>query len=144
MTQVTAPGLALLHSCMGGNVRGPAPGSRESALLQPEKPVAHVNALMLAGGSAFGLAAADGAMRYLAEHGIGHPTPIRPIPIVPAAIVYDQHQHAGLDSAGGKWSHRGVSGARLCRRSSTTSFIDDTYCVACDCHATASTVRENT
>lgn len=71
------------------DVRGPAPGSRETALLQPEKPVTNVNAVLLAGGSAFGLAAADGVMRYLAEQGIGHPTPIRPIPIVPAAIVYD-------------------------------------------------------
>ena len=71
------------------DVRGPAPGSRESALLQPDKPVSVVNAVVLAGGSAFGLAAADGVMRYLAENEIGHPTPIRPIPIVPAAIVYD-------------------------------------------------------
>lgn len=71
------------------DVRGPAPGSRESALLSPEKPVSVVNAVVLSGGSAFGLATADGVMRYLAEQGIGHPTPVRPIPIVPAAIVYD-------------------------------------------------------
>lgn len=71
------------------DVRGPAPGSRESALLAPEKPVTFVNAVMLSGGSAFGLASADGAMRYLYERGIGHQTPIRPVPIVPAAIVYD-------------------------------------------------------
>ncbi len=71
------------------DVRGPAPGSRETALLEPEKPVTYVNAVVLAGGSAFGLSTADGVMRYLAEHGIGHPTPILPIPIVPAAIVYD-------------------------------------------------------
>lgn len=71
------------------DVRGPAPGSRESALLAPEKPVTFVNAVVLSGGSAFGLAAADGVMRYLHERGIGHQTPIRPVPIVPAAIVYD-------------------------------------------------------
>jgi L-aminopeptidase/D-esterase-like protein len=71
------------------DVRGPAPGSREAALLQPEKPVSYVNGLVFSGGSAFGLAAADGVMRYCAEQGWGHPTPIRPIPIVPAAIVYD-------------------------------------------------------
>jgi L-aminopeptidase/D-esterase-like protein len=71
------------------DVRGPAPGSRETALLEPEKPVTYVNAVVLAGGSAFGLATADGVMRYLAERGIGHTTPILPIPIVPAAIVYD-------------------------------------------------------
>ena len=71
------------------DVRGPAPGSREVALLALDKPNRHVNAVMLSGGSAFGLATADGAMRYLAERGIGHHTPIRPVPIVPTAIVYD-------------------------------------------------------
>jgi len=71
------------------DVRGPAPGSREAALLAPDKPIEYVNAVVFSGGSAFGLATADGAMRYLAEKGIGHFTPIRPIPIVPAAIVYD-------------------------------------------------------
>ncbi len=71
------------------DVRGPAPGSRESALLQLDKPIEYVNAVVLTGGSAFGLATADGVMRWLAERGIGHTTPIKPIPIVPAAVVYD-------------------------------------------------------
>lgn len=71
------------------DIRGPAPGSRESALLALDKPIDKVNAVVLTGGSAFGLATADGVMRYLAERGIGHITPIRPIPIVPAAVVYD-------------------------------------------------------
>lgn len=71
------------------DVRGPAPGSRESALLQMDKPIQHVNGIVLTGGSAFGLATADGVMRYLAEQGIGHQTPILPIPIVPTAVVYD-------------------------------------------------------
>jgi L-aminopeptidase/D-esterase-like protein len=71
------------------DVRGPAPGSRETALLGLDKPIDKVNAIVLTGGSAFGLATADGVMRYLAERGIGHWTPIRPIPIVPAAVVYD-------------------------------------------------------
>lgn len=71
------------------DVRGPAPGSRESVLLSPDKPVQTLNAIVLTGGSAFGLATADGVMRFLAEQGIGHPTPIKPIPIVPAAVVYD-------------------------------------------------------
>ncbi len=73
----------------GVDVRGPAPGTREIALLGPEKPAKSVNAILLSGGSAFGLAAADGVMRFLAEKGIGHPTPVKPIPLVPAAIVYD-------------------------------------------------------
>lgn len=71
------------------DVRGPAPGTREAALLAPDKPVHHVNAVLLTGGSAFGLAAADGVMRYLREREIGHFTPIMPIPIVPAAVVFD-------------------------------------------------------
>lgn len=79
------------------DVRGPAPGSRETALLQPDKPVNQVHGLVLSGGSAFGLATADGVMRYLAEQGIGHVTPIRPIPIVPAAIVYDLFLSGGRD-----------------------------------------------
>ncbi len=71
------------------DVRGPAPGSREAALLAPEKHVSEVNAVLLTGGSAFGLAAADGVMRYLEEQGIGYWTPRGRIPIVPAAVVYD-------------------------------------------------------
>lgn len=72
------------------DARGPAPGSRELALLAPDKPEEkEIDAVLLSGGSAFGLAAADGVMRYLAERGQGHPTPIRPVPIVPAAVVYD-------------------------------------------------------
>ncbi|MCP4421126.1 MAG: P1 family peptidase, partial [Chloroflexi bacterium] len=77
------------------DVRGPAPGSRESALLAPDKPIQFVQGVMLTGGSAFGLASADGAMRYLAEHNIGHYTPIRPIPLVPTAVVYDLFMNDG-------------------------------------------------
>lgn len=71
------------------DVRGPAPGSRETALLSMDKPIEYINAVVLTGGSAFGLATADGVMRYLAERDIGHFTPIRRIPLVPAAVVYD-------------------------------------------------------
>jgi L-aminopeptidase/D-esterase-like protein len=72
------------------DARGPAPGSRELALLAPDKPDDKtVDAVVLTGGSAFGLATADGVMRYLSERGIGHPTPVRPVPIVPAAVVFD-------------------------------------------------------
>lgn len=78
------------------DARGPAPGSREFALLAPDKPEEKdVDAILLTGGSAFGLAAADGVMRYLAERGIGHPTPVRPVPIVPAAVVYDFFLNGG-------------------------------------------------
>lgn len=78
------------------DVRGPAPGSRETALLELDKPIDKVNAIVLTGGSAFGLGTADGVMRYLAEREIGHWTPIRPIPIVPAAVVYDLFMSEGV------------------------------------------------
>ncbi len=72
-----------------GEVLGSAPGSRESALLAPEKSVQRVHAVTLAGGSAFGLAAADGVMRYLDERGVGYETPFAKIPLVPSAVIYD-------------------------------------------------------
>lgn len=68
---------------------GPAPGTRESVLLQPDKTVQHVDALLLAGGSAYGLAAADGVMRWLEERGRGLDTGAALVPIVPAAVLYD-------------------------------------------------------
>ena len=73
----------------GVEVRGSAPGTRETDLLRPTALVERINAICLAGGSAFGLAAADGVMRRLAERGIGFATSIRPVPIVPAAILFD-------------------------------------------------------
>ncbi len=69
--------------------RGGAPGTRETALLAPGMKVETIQALVFSGGSAFGLAAADGVMRELAAAGRGHPTPAGPVPIVPAAILYD-------------------------------------------------------
>jgi len=69
--------------------RGGAPGTRETALLTPGMKVETIQALVFSGGSAFGLAAADGVMRELAAAGRGHPTPAGPVPIVPAAILYD-------------------------------------------------------
>jgi len=72
-----------------GEVRGGAPGTRETDLLLPGRLVQQVDAILLAGGSAFGLAAADGVMRYLREQGRGQPTEVMPVPIVPAAILYD-------------------------------------------------------
>ncbi len=69
--------------------RGGAPGTRETALLAPSMKVETIQAIVLSGGSAFGLAAADGVMRELAGLGRGHPTPAGPVPIVPAAILFD-------------------------------------------------------
>jgi L-aminopeptidase/D-esterase-like protein len=73
----------------GVDVRGSAPGTRETDLLRPTALVERIDAICLAGGSAFGLAAADGVMRYLSERGIGFDTGIRRVPIVPAAILFD-------------------------------------------------------
>jgi L-aminopeptidase/D-esterase-like protein len=70
-------------------VRGSSPGSRELVSLHPSRRLDEVHAVMLAGGSAFGLAAAHGAMEWLEERGIGYETPIATIPIVPSAVVFD-------------------------------------------------------
>ena len=70
-------------------VRGSAPGTRETDLLQPSRLVEKVQAVVLAGGSAFGLAAAGGVVRYLEERGRGFPTGALAVPIVPAAILFD-------------------------------------------------------
>lgn len=74
----------------GVDQRGGAPGTRETDLLRPMHLVQHVNAIVLAGGSAFGLATADGVMRQLRDCGIGFPVLADVVvPIVPAAILFD-------------------------------------------------------
>jgi L-aminopeptidase/D-esterase-like protein len=71
------------------DIRGEAAGTRQmDSLLRPH-PAGSVHALVLAGGSAFGLDAAAGVMRYLEEAGVGFPTPGGVVPIVPAAVIYD-------------------------------------------------------
>jgi len=73
----------------GGAVRGLAPGTRETDLLRPGTLVKKAHAILLTGGSAFGLAAADGVMRYLEEQGIGFETGVAKVPIVPGAVLFD-------------------------------------------------------
>jgi len=70
-------------------VRGAAPGSRETAILEHGMRVQQIQAILLTGGSAFGLAAADGVVRGLEADGRGHVTPAGRVPIVPAAVVFD-------------------------------------------------------
>lgn len=70
-------------------VRGAAPGSRETALLQPGMRVEQAQAIVLSGGSAFGLATADGVMAELLADDRGHLTPAGRVPIVPAAVIFD-------------------------------------------------------
>lgn len=72
-----------------GEVRGGAPGTRETDLLRPGMLVRHVDAVLLTGGSAFGLAAADGVSRWLEERGVGFDTGVARVPIVPAAVLFD-------------------------------------------------------
>ena len=73
----------------GVDVRGSAPGTRETDLLSPTAMVDRVHAVLLSGGSAFGLAAATGVMEYLEERGVGIEFGDTRIPIVPAAILFD-------------------------------------------------------
>jgi L-aminopeptidase/D-esterase-like protein len=81
--------LAEAGAVAGVDVRGGAPGTRETELLDPVNSVQQVQAVVLAGGSAFGLDAASGAMRWLEEKGLGYPTRAGVVPIVPAAILFD-------------------------------------------------------
>ncbi|WHZ10700.1 MAG: endo-type 6-aminohexanoate oligomer hydrolase [Burkholderiaceae bacterium] len=73
----------------GVDVRGAAPGTRETDLLEPQNLVQQVHAVLLAGGSAWGLDAASGVMRWLDEHGIGLDVGVARVPIVPAAVLFD-------------------------------------------------------
>src|SRR4051812_5887335 len=75
----------------GVDVRGGGPGTRETDLLDPRNQVTHVHAVVLTGGSAFGLAAADGVMHSLFAAGVGYPMgqPGEVVPIVPAAVIFD-------------------------------------------------------
>src|SRR4026209_570230 len=73
----------------GVDVRGGAPGTRETDLLNPVNLVEKVHAVVLSGGSAFGLDAATGVMRYLEEQKIGFNVGVARVPIVPSAILFD-------------------------------------------------------
>lgn len=74
---------------IAGEARGAAPATREYALLQPGMRVEQAQAILLTGGSAFGLSAADGVVRGLEADGRGHQTPVGRVPIVPAAVIFD-------------------------------------------------------
>ncbi len=73
----------------GVDVRGGGPGTRETEVIGPLAGTGEVTAVMLTGGSAYGLAAADGAMRWCEQQGRGYVTPAGIVPIVPAAVIYD-------------------------------------------------------
>ena len=83
-----------------GEVRGGAPATREFALLDPTRLVDRVDAVVLSGGSAFGLAAGDGVMGLLRERGIGFPTPLGEVPIVVGMSIFDGSVRTGPPGAG--------------------------------------------
>lgn len=83
---VVLPPAGNVASC---DIRGSSPGSRELELLHPDRKLTEIHGLLLTGGSAFGLSAADGVMGWLAEKDIGYRTAVATIPIVPAAVVFD-------------------------------------------------------
>ena len=71
------------------DVKGGAPGTRETDALRPGTLTPEVHAVVLTGGSAFGLATADGVTRWLSERGVGFDTGVARVPIVPAAVLFD-------------------------------------------------------
>jgi L-aminopeptidase/D-esterase-like protein len=81
--------VVLAEAVAGVDVRGGAPGTRETDLLDPLNTVQKVQAIVLSGGSAFGLEAATGTVRWLEEHGRGQATRVLRVPIVPAAVLFD-------------------------------------------------------
>lgn len=83
--------IARAGAVAGVDVRGAAPGTRETDLLDPTHLVEKVHAVMLSGGSAWGLDAASGAMHWLEEHGIGLNVGVGLVPLVPAAVLFDLH-----------------------------------------------------
>jgi L-aminopeptidase/D-esterase-like protein len=83
---VLLPPLGNVSSC---DIRGSSPSSREIELLHPDRRLTEIHGVLLTGGSAFGLAAADGVVSWLEEHGIGYDTKAARVPIVPGAVILD-------------------------------------------------------
>lgn len=83
--------MARAGAVAGVDVRGAAPGTRETDLLAPGNLVQQVHAIVLAGGSAWGLDAATGAVRWLEERGVGLDVGVGRLPLVPAAVLFDLH-----------------------------------------------------
>ena len=98
----------------GVDVRGSAPGTRETDLLDPKNLVQQVHAVVLSGGSAFGLETATGVVRWLEERGIGYDVGVAKVPIVPAAILFD----LGVGDA--KIRPDAEAGYKACKAASTT------------------------
>jgi L-aminopeptidase/D-esterase-like protein len=100
----------------GVDVRGAAPGTRDTDLLNPVNTVQEIHAIMLSGGSAYGLETAGGAMRYLEDQGIGFRIGKQIVPIVPAAILFDLtvgDGHIRPDAAAGYAACKAASGGKI-------------------------------
>ena len=104
----------------GVDVRGGAPGTRETDLLHPSNQVQQLQAILLTGGSAYGLAAADGVMRYLEEQGIGYPVGANVVPIVPAAVLFDLNVKTGSVRPGAE------DGFRACQDATSGAVLQGT------------------
>ncbi|MDT8370015.1 MAG: P1 family peptidase, partial [Longimicrobiales bacterium] len=125
MTLTTVPGIRVGHAEVAGGgsgctvvlgpfraaveVGGMATGTRELGTLAPEHLVPQADAIVFAGGSAYGLAAAHGVMAWLAEGGQGYPTGADVVPIVPAAILYDLAEDRARPDASTGYAACGVA-----------------------------------
>ncbi len=117
--------LAPPEGAVGGvDVRGPAPGTRETELLRTGHLIERAHAILLAGGSAFGLDAASGVMRYLEEQHIGFDTGVVRVPIVPAAVLFDLGIGNPLKRPDAE------AGYRACLNATATPFVGATQLVA--------------
>ena len=108
--------LTPLGAVAGVDVRGAAPGTRETDLLNPVNSVSQINGLILSGGSAFGLDAASGVMRWLREHGHGLSVGPVKVPIVPAAVVFDLWVDAFDQPAGAQIEPDAAAGYAACEQ----------------------------
>jgi len=104
----------------GVDVRGGAPATRETDLLRPMNLVDSVNAILLTGGSSFGLDAASGIMRYLEERGVGYDTGVARVPLVPAAAIFD------LAFGSATIRPDAAAGYRACERASSDAVAQGT------------------
>ena len=105
------------HVVGGVDVRGASPGTRETDLLRPENSIQEIHAVLLGGGSAFGLAASDGVMKYLEEKSLGFRAGDQIIPIVPGAILFD----LGLGNSSVRPDK--ISGYEACLDSETATLL---------------------
>lgn len=117
--------LAKNGAVCGVDVRGAAPGTRETDLLDPRNAMERVQAVVLSGGSAFGLASANGVMDYLEEQGIGFDVGVTKVPIVPAAVLFD------LEYGDAFTRPNAAMGRRACEAISDTVLLEGDHGAGC-------------